>query len=701
MNKGRRARQTAGALMVWACWSCAGAAGTGADDSADLQNLLQVLDQQTEIATKTRLNADYVPGLVTVLHSQELVELGVRTVWEALRLVPGLEPSIDQIGTRQTLVRGVGGSFASGNMKILLNGRSMNSALSANANPVLNMPVELVDHIEVVRGPGSAVHGEFAYAGVLNVITRQQSDGGFVRADEHDTYTGGAYKHWQSDDGRDGGSINVGGWVSRGEGLDSGQDALYNGYNATQSSLSNAPGRVNDEMEQRSLLLDLYHDELSLSFAYVEDGNGDHFGTINVLDSADSRGIDFRNRYLMLSGKGQWTLAQDLQGTVSLGWQQYQNQFDIRLLPAGFWWYNKTPALTQLPDGYTVEGYYTEQRLSLDGDLLYEGWTDHRVLAAVGTTRISVGDSWERTNIDPRTNNPLSSPQRLTAEDGLPWPSARRSRNILSLTAQDEYRLSDVVTLTAGVRYDHYDDFGDNTSPRLAAVWRLGRRHILKAQYAEAFRPPTFYETAFNANLRPETIRTSELAYVFKSPETEFHLTGFHSRLRDLIVDSGILGYNNASNVSSHGVELELRQRFGPKWRVDANLTLANSKQADGGGPVAGAADRMANVVVNYQPTAAQSYALWIRHVGDRERESGDDRAALRAYQTVDLTANLVLPGSTHAPTLRLGVRNLFDRDVRYPAFNTLDLAGRTIPSYKDDYPQPGRTGWIELSWAL
>ncbi|QID16375.1 TonB-dependent receptor [Nitrogeniibacter mangrovi] len=699
MTRKRGLRQ--GAALLLACGWCFGAAAaTTDDDAADLRQLMQVLDQQTEIATKTRLNADYVPGLVTVLHGEELVELGVRTVWEALRLVPGVEPSIDQIGGRQTLVRGVGGNFASGNMKILLNGRSMNSALTANANPVLNLPVELVDHIEVVRGPGSAVHGEFAYAGVLNVITRKQASGGFVRADEHDTYTGGAFTSWQSADGHSGGSINAGGWSARGAGVDSGRDALYNGNNAMQSALSNAPGPVNDRMEQRSLLLDLYHDALSLSFAYVEDGYGDHFGTINVLDASDARGTDYRNRYLTLGGKGQWTLAEDLRGSVSLGWQQFQNSYDIRMLPKGFVWLNSAYAPTLLPDGYTSEGFYEEQRLSADADLVWEGWTNHRLLMALGATRIDVQDAWQRNNIDPVTKNPLAVPTRYVHDDGIPWPGEDRSRRILSVTMQDEYRASEDVTVTAGVRYDDYDDFGHNTSPRLAAVWRLGRHHILKAQYAEAFRPPAFYETAFKPDLRPETIRTAELAYVFKSPDTEFRLIGFRSGLHDLIVDAGILGFDNVNDVRTRGVEMELRQRFGPRWRLEANLSLADSTQVDTGDPVAGAADRLANVVLRYEPGAHQDYALWVRHVGDRERESNDTRESLSGYQTVDLSANIGLPG-VHAATVRFGVRNLFDRQIRYPAPMTLDWLGGAIPSYANDYRQPGRTGWIELSWSL
>jgi iron complex outermembrane receptor protein len=665
-----------------------------------MQNLLQVLEQQTEIATKTRLNADYVPGLVTVLHGEELVEMGARTLWEALRLVPGMEPSADQIGGRQTLVRGIGGSFASGNMKILLNGRSMNSALSANANPVLNMPVAQVDHIEVVRGPGSAVHGEFAYAGVLNVVTRNEGQGAFARADEKDTYTAGGFTSWNSKDGSSGGSLNLGGWSSRGAGVDSGRDALYNGFNVLQAALSNAPGRVNDEMEQRSLLLDVYHDALSLSFVYIEDGNGDHFGTLNVLDGPDSRGIDFRNRYLMVGGKGRWALAEDLSSSVSLGWQQYENHFDIRLLPAGFTWFNASFVPTVLPDGYVSEGFYEEQRLSADLDLLWEGWQDHRWLVTLGIAQISVGDSWQRNNVDPLTLNPLPAPQRFEQGDGINWVDSDRRRRISSLTVQDEYRVGEDVTVTAGVRYDDYDDFGDNTSPRVAAVWRLDRRHVLKAQYAEAFRPPTFYETAFNADLRPETIRTTELAYVFRSPDTEFHVTGFHSRLSDLIVQAGVLGFANADDVRSRGVEVELRQRLGPKFRIDANLTVADTERADSGEPVAGAADRLANLVLRYQPTSTQNYALWLRHVGDREREAGDTREALSGYQTVDLCASVALPGDA-GPTLRLGVRNLFDRRVRFPAFTTLDVVGMPTQSYADDYPQQGRAGWLELSWRL
>lgn len=670
------------------------------DDAAELQNLLAVLEQQTEIATKTRLNADYVPGLVTVIHAEELLALGARTVWEALRVVPGLEPSTDQIGARQTLVRGIGGSFASGNMKILLNGRAMNSALSASANPVLNMPLEQIEHIEVVRGPGSAVHGEFAYAGVLNVITRKEGREVFARAGSHDTYGAGGYAQWRSDDGKRGGSVNLGGWTSAGAHVSAGRDALYNGFNATQAVLSNAPGPVDDQAEQRSLLIDLYRDALSLSFAYVEDGHGDHFGTINVLDSADEHGVDYRNRFLMATGKGHWEGSGSLSADLALGWQYYENHYDARLLPDFFTWLNAQFVPTTLPAGYVSEGYYEEQRLSADLDVHWEGWRGHRWLASLGLARISVPEAWQRNTVDPVTLEPFAEPRRLHYEDGVPWPSEDRARRIVSVTLQDEYRATDDVTVTAGVRYDDYDDFGSNTSPRLAAVWRVDRRNILKAQYAAAFRPPTFYETSFTPDLDPETIRTAELAYVFKSPETEFHVTAFRSRLKDLIVDSGILGFANAADVQVHGAEFEARQRFGTHFRVEANLTLVDTDQDAGDASVAGAAERLANLVLRYEPRSARSYSVWLRHVGERPRESGDPRGALSGYETVDLAAQFGDLG-IKGLNLRIGVVNLFDREIRFPAFTTLDIVGQPIRSYAGDYPQPGRAGWIQLSYRL
>lgn len=114
-------------------------------DDARLGDLLSLLDNETELATRSGMNADFVPGMATILSGGDMLVRGARTVWEALSLVPGISQGLAMTGERQILSRGVGFGYASGNIKLLLDGVSMNSTLLATANPVLNIPIEQVD----------------------------------------------------------------------------------------------------------------------------------------------------------------------------------------------------------------------------------------------------------------------------------------------------------------------------------------------------------------------------------------------------------------------------------------------------------------------------------------------------------------------------------------------------------------------------
>lgn len=156
------------------------------EDRAELHRLLAIVEKHTEIATKTKLNADFVPGMVTVLLGDDLEARGVRTLYEALNLAPGMELYLARHGFWNTMVRGAAEVFATGNIKILLDGVPLITAFGIEPTP--NMSVEQVDRIEVIRGPGSALYGEFAYAEVINIITRRKGNRLFGSLGSHDTY---------------------------------------------------------------------------------------------------------------------------------------------------------------------------------------------------------------------------------------------------------------------------------------------------------------------------------------------------------------------------------------------------------------------------------------------------------------------------------------------------------------------------------
>jgi len=74
--------------------------------AAEEGDITSLLDEVTAIATKTKLNIDYQPSVVSVLHADKLKKIGIRNLHEALGILPGIETSILHIGWKQVIVRG-------------------------------------------------------------------------------------------------------------------------------------------------------------------------------------------------------------------------------------------------------------------------------------------------------------------------------------------------------------------------------------------------------------------------------------------------------------------------------------------------------------------------------------------------------------------------------------------------------------------
>ena len=141
-----------------------GASTLGAlEETPHADELFTLLEQESELATKSKKNIDYLPGLITVLQQNELKRFGFQTVREALELVPGIDFSLKGL-----IVRGIGNAYISGKTKIMLNGVALNDTTTSSASSILQLPVEMVERIEVIRGPGSALYGEYAYSGIIN-----------------------------------------------------------------------------------------------------------------------------------------------------------------------------------------------------------------------------------------------------------------------------------------------------------------------------------------------------------------------------------------------------------------------------------------------------------------------------------------------------------------------------------------------------
>mgnify|MGYP000588969295 CR=1 FL=1 len=161
-------------------------------DQELLDELMNIVDESTTIAIKTRMNANSVPGTVTILHGKELETLGVRTVWDALALVPGILPTRTSSGQASVIARGLNFPFSSGNIKILVNSLSMSRETSGINSSLLQIPIEQIKRIEVVRGPGAILNGDNAFMGSVNIITTTETQRLFSRVEGSGAVSGGA-----------------------------------------------------------------------------------------------------------------------------------------------------------------------------------------------------------------------------------------------------------------------------------------------------------------------------------------------------------------------------------------------------------------------------------------------------------------------------------------------------------------------------
>jgi len=154
-----------------------GARSASAQDVGDLEAILQ--DPVVTTPSASAVGASVAPGTSTSISAEEFRIHGIRTLDEAinyaslgLMIVPNMHGG--EIGARGVLVHG----DYNNHVLLLVNGIPQNEPWDGTANfdRGAGIPFELVDHIEVMLGPGSAIYGSQAMLGVVNIVTKRARD---------------------------------------------------------------------------------------------------------------------------------------------------------------------------------------------------------------------------------------------------------------------------------------------------------------------------------------------------------------------------------------------------------------------------------------------------------------------------------------------------------------------------------------------
>jgi iron complex outermembrane receptor protein len=657
-------------------------------ESALEAEILGVLADATEIATKTRMNADYVPGILTILRREEMLALGVRTVADALGLVPGMVIDRRQDGRFSTSLRGLDNGNTE--VKVMIDSVPLTTSVAGSAT-YFELPIAQVERIEVIRGPGSALYGEGAFAGLINVVTYDRPLFHLRHGDNGTTEVCAIYRH--DDPLRDLSlRVNLAAWDSRGADLWVETDLLHR---IGLGSVSNAPGAVDDGERYRFGQLKLDWANVALFAQYQRNGKNPFFGATGVLPDPSPQDESLDVSEWVIQGRIGFAPAAKLNGALILRWHHRGSHFDARIRPPG------APALPGspiLPDGLDAERQISSARTQAEAFLEWTGWASHRVRFEVSLARERVLDAWRAYNADIFTFEPLPEMQRYGGALAPLDPNAVRT--IASLAIQDEWSLRPNLDLTLGARYDHYSDLSGSLSPRLAGVWRLTDKHLLKAQIAGAFFPPTLLQRYYVPlpPLEVETpndeqrVTTGEISYIYRQPNSVFRATLYHSNLYDVIVTTPE-GLFNRGEERLAGIELEWEQRFSRDFKLEANLSYADTLNKDNDAPLPGAAKWLGNLAFFYNPRKNLMLTGRWRHVGDRVRDPLDSRTQpLSDYNDLSLTLSWFHVG-VKGLTLRAGATNLLNAAIHSPA---------PAETYEGDYPLTDtRALWAQIAYTL
>ena len=209
-----------------------------------------------------------------------------------------------------------------------------------------------------------------------------------------------------------------------------------------------------------------------------------------------------------------------------------------------------------------------------------------------------------------------------------------------------------------------------------------------------------------NSNIKPELIKSHELGYIYKSKNSIVRITAFALSLEQLISTEkenkeNIPHYHNINDeVNINGFELELEQSIGYNFNIITNFSYLKPNNAKDESKVANTASLLGNIVLKYHLSNKLNVNIKYLYIGEQKREKLDKRSKLKENKTLDLTINLNQFIFSDV-IVRLGIKNLFDYNVRYPAPLNKDLAGIPVPTYYEDLPRPGRLWWIKAEYKF
>lgn len=576
--------------------------------------------QQEIIVTASALpeEVDETPAAASVVTREDIEKREARDVADVLREVPGVTVSRTGSPGKAVSVFLRGGS--SKQALVLWNGVAMNNAYHSAYN-FGQLSTAGVERVEIVRGPFSALYGSEAVSGVVNVLTVPSRDEAEVDLEVGERGLVNTAAH---------GALSRDRWSAH----------------ATLERRQDDGFALNDDYQSTSILGGVSftpHANASVGvlarYSSYEDGI-----PFNANASATAFVPTPRRR------EEGWESQVAVPVTFNLGRMTY----GVRLTE------NHRNDDYADPDGaFGPEDAHTDA-------VTRAATASARSATPVGT--ITLGAEYETSEVDHTDSFGLNVDAR--ERDSRSFYGEDRVSIAMSNGASFE--------IAAGLRHDHYDTFGSELSPRVAAAW-VRNGHKVRAAYGQGFRAPAIgelYSPFFGfPDLQAERSRSIEVGYDRYFSSGSFTASYFDSDYEDLIFFDLLAGhYANINAASSRGVELGASRRAGA-LNASLSYTYLDTEDGSTGDRLLRRPQHSGSLALGYD-FARLATLLVIQHTGAR-LDVTDLLPFGNVTNEAHTTADLTLRWTAGALVPYLRVENLTDE--RYEEVFGYPSAGRRL----------------------
>lgn len=644
----------------------------------------------------------HAPATISVISREDLERKRFSNLAEALQDQEGIDVfgNTGKTGGLNISIRGMPSEYT----LILIDGRRQNVAGNITPNGFGEMsggvmpPVNAIERIEIVRGPMSTLYGSDAMGGVVNIITRKVGDKWSTSITQD--YT------WQQE--REFGDTHKTSINTSGPLIEDTLGLAVRGsfYKRNESNLTakGADGREFDSRGQSKVDNENYMLGARLDFIAIEDHNLwlDMDLSRQEYDNgtADNRKLSANDTSTNWRGYDDELRYENQQ--VALG---HTSQVDL-----GTWessvMYNRSetigrtiPGNPNLPSGIPGKNVKDDRELETTNIVL-----DTKLNTTVGSDHyLTVGAQYWRASM---TDGMVSDDFEQTT-----W----------SVFAEDDWLLTDQLSLTLGGRYDRHDAFGGHFSPRAYAVYSLTHTMTVKGGVSTGFKAPQVNAlhdgingitaqgtqiTVGSPNLKAEKSRTTELGFYYNGEQgISTNVTLFHNQFDDKIT-TGTPLYNcfsstnpdrpgcvsfgdswtqdtfsqqtNVDEAYSRGIEFALSMPIMERVNFSMNYTFTESEIKENGkaaGELSDTPKHKASARINWATTDQMDLWLAANYRGESRRFDGlvedlspankalyDAVGDIKAYTLFDLGAAYRVNSNF---SLNAAVYNLFNKDFR------------------------------------